>query len=84
MGGTPLRAHGVEAALASASEKAEILAAASMVSELDSPPADENASSEFRLHLAEVLIRRGRSDEGLSATLSNGTVAGDPVGCMEC
>ena len=58
MGGTPLRAGAVEAALAGTSEKAEIMAAAAKVSELDAPPADENASSEYRLHLAEVLIGR--------------------------
>ena len=58
MGGTPLRAHAVEAALAGASEKAEMMAAAAKVSELEPPPADENASSEYRLHLAQVLIRR--------------------------
>ena len=58
MSGTPLRAGAVEAALAGASEKAEIMAAAAKVSELDAPPADENASSEYRLHLAQVLIGR--------------------------
>ena len=58
MGGAPLRAGAVEASLTGASEKAEIVAAASKVSELEPPPADENASSEYRLHLAEVLIRR--------------------------
>ncbi len=58
MGGTPLRAGGVEAALTGASEKAQILAAASKVSELETPPADENASSEYRLHLAQVLSAR--------------------------
>ena len=58
MGGTPLRAHAVEAALTGSSEKAQILAAASKVSELETPPADENASSEYRLHLAQVLIAR--------------------------
>ncbi len=62
MGGTPLRAHAVEAALVGVSEKAEIMAAASKVSELETPPADENASSEFRLHLAEVLIRRALAE----------------------
>lgn len=58
MGGTPLRAHAVEAALAGTSEKADMVAAAAKVSELEAPPADENASSEYRRHLAEVLIRR--------------------------
>ena len=58
MGGTPLRAPGVESALTGASEKAQILAAASKVSELETPPADENASSEYRVHLAQVLIAR--------------------------
>lgn len=58
MGGTPLRAHAVETALTGTSEKAQIRAAASKVSELETPPADENASSEYRLHLAQVLIAR--------------------------
>ena len=58
MGGTPLRAGAVEAALVGASDKAGITAAAARVSELEPPPADENASTEYRVHLAEVLIRR--------------------------
>ena len=58
MGGTPLRAHAVETALVGTSEKAQILAAASKVSELETPPEDENASSEYRLHLGQVLIAR--------------------------
>ena len=58
MGGTPLRAGAVEAALVGASDKAGITAAAAKVSELEPPPADENASTEYRVHLAEVLIRR--------------------------
>lgn len=55
MGGVPLRASGVEEALAGGESLAD---AAARVSEIGTPPADENASSDFRLHLAEVLIRR--------------------------
>ena len=74
MGGTPLRAGGVEAALTGASEKAQILAAASRVSELEMPPEDENASSEYRLHLAQVLIARAVAEAG-------GGARGEAGGC---
>lgn len=58
MGGTPLRAPAVEEALGGAGDEASVKSAASAVAELDAPPADENASSDFRRHLAGVLIRR--------------------------
>ena len=55
MGSTPLRAHGVEAALA---EGAAPEAAAGYGAEGTEAPADLNASSEYREHLARVLVRR--------------------------
>lgn len=58
MGGTPIRAAAVEEALAGAGDEAAIAEAAARVRELDAPPSDEQASAEYRRHLAEVLIRR--------------------------
>ena len=58
MGPVPLRPSAVEEALAGAESEGDIAAAAALVETIGTPPADENASSEYRLHLAEVLIRR--------------------------
>lgn len=58
MGGTPLRATAVEQALLGSTDPDGVAAAAAKISEIGTPPADENASSEYRLHLAEVLIKR--------------------------
>lgn len=55
MGATPLRAGGVEAALA---EGATPEAAAGHAAEGTEAPADLNASSEYREHLARVLVQR--------------------------
>jgi aerobic carbon-monoxide dehydrogenase medium subunit len=55
MGPTPVRAHGVEEALASGSDPAS---AAERAAEGTSPPSDPAASAEFRQHLARVLTRR--------------------------
>ncbi len=55
MGTTPLRAAGTETAL---SEGASIEAASSRASDGIDPPSDLNASSDYRRHLAEVLVRR--------------------------
>jgi carbon-monoxide dehydrogenase medium subunit len=55
MGSTPLRAHAVEAALASG---ASIEDAAVKAAENTDPPSDLNATPEFREHLARVLVRR--------------------------
>ena len=55
MGETPLRAGGVEQALASGADPA---AAAEQVLEGTSAPNDALASSEYREHLAKVLTRR--------------------------
>lgn len=55
MGPTPLRAAGVEAALAGGASPEE---AAQLADEGLDPPADLNGSSEYRRHLAKVLVRR--------------------------
>jgi aerobic carbon-monoxide dehydrogenase medium subunit len=55
MGGTPVRATGVEQALAGGASAAE---AAEHAAEGTEPPADLNATPEFREHLARVLVRR--------------------------
>lgn len=59
MGGTPLRASGVEQALAGAeaSEQA-IAAAAEHAPEGTEPVSDTNASAEYRTELSKVLVRR--------------------------
>jgi carbon-monoxide dehydrogenase medium subunit len=55
MGSTPLRATGVEEALAAGSSPAE---AAERAAEGTQPPGDLNATPEYREHLARVLVRR--------------------------
>jgi carbon-monoxide dehydrogenase medium subunit len=55
MGSTPLRASAVETALAGG---ASIEDAAQAAAEGTEPPADLNASPEYREHLARVLVRR--------------------------
>ena len=55
MGATPLRAHGVEETLAGGGSPAE---AAARAAEGTSPPGDVSGSSEYRAHVAEVLVRR--------------------------
>jgi carbon-monoxide dehydrogenase medium subunit len=55
MGPTPLRARAAEAALAAGASAGE--AAARADADLE-PPSDVNASSEYRRHLARVLVRR--------------------------
>ncbi len=61
MGSTPLRATAVEEALAGGASAAD--AAARAAEGLD-PPADLNASPEFRAHLARVLVRRALEEAG--------------------
>ena len=59
MASVPLRADGVEAALRGQPATAENIArAAEQASEGTDPPADLNASSEYKRHLARVLTRR--------------------------
>jgi carbon-monoxide dehydrogenase medium subunit len=55
MGATPLRATAVEQALAGGASVAE---ASGHAAENTEPPADLNATPEFREHLARVLVRR--------------------------
>jgi len=55
MGSTPLRARGVEEALASGADAA---AAAARADEGADPPSDATASADYRRHLAQVLVRR--------------------------
>lgn len=55
MAATPLRARGVEEALAGGDEPAT---AAERAAEGTSPPSDPNGSAEYREHLARVLVRR--------------------------
>ncbi len=55
MGPTPLRARGVEQSLAEGASPAD---AAARASEGTEPPSDVSASSEYRTHLAQVLVRR--------------------------
>jgi aerobic carbon-monoxide dehydrogenase medium subunit len=59
MGSTPVRATGVEAALAGATAEAgAVAAAAEHAAEGTSAPADLSAQSDYREHLARVLTRR--------------------------
>jgi aerobic carbon-monoxide dehydrogenase medium subunit len=55
MGPTPLRARGVEDALAGGASPTD---AAAHAAEDTDPPADASASAEYRVHLARVLVRR--------------------------
>jgi carbon-monoxide dehydrogenase medium subunit len=55
MGPTPLRASGVERALACGADPD---GAAEAAAEGTSAPSDTNGSAEFREHLARVLVRR--------------------------
>jgi aerobic carbon-monoxide dehydrogenase medium subunit len=59
MGGTPLRARGVEDAIAEGASPAE---AAEHAAEGTEPSSDTAASAEFRMHLARVLTRRALLD----------------------
>lgn len=58
MAGTPIRAPAVEESLIGAADPGAIGAAAARVRDLPAPHDDEQASSVYRVHLAEVLIRR--------------------------
>jgi carbon-monoxide dehydrogenase medium subunit len=61
MGTTPVRAHGVEDALASGSSIAD---AAQRAVEGTEPPTDLNGGPEYREHLARVLVRRALEAAG--------------------
>jgi carbon-monoxide dehydrogenase medium subunit len=59
MGSTPLRAHGVEEALAGQPATADaVRAAAERATEGTNPPSDLNGDADYRRHLAGVLTRR--------------------------
>jgi carbon-monoxide dehydrogenase medium subunit len=59
MGSVPLRASALEAALRGQPANAESIArAAEQAAEGTDPPADLNASAEYKRHLARVLARR--------------------------
>jgi aerobic carbon-monoxide dehydrogenase medium subunit len=58
MGSTPVRASAVEAALAGASDRAAVVAAAQSASDGTSPPSDLGAQADYRQHLARVLTGR--------------------------
>jgi len=63
MGSTPLRAGTVEAALRGRPLDAQsIAAAAEQAAEGTEPPADLNASADYKRHLARVLTRRALED----------------------
>jgi carbon-monoxide dehydrogenase medium subunit len=57
-GPTPVRASGVEAALAGAGDAAAVKAAASRASDGTAPPSDLGGSADYRRHLAGVLTAR--------------------------
>ncbi len=59
MGATPVRARAAEEAIAGG---ASIDEAAALISQDRNPPSDHAASSEFRMHLAEVLGRRALNE----------------------
>ena len=69
MGSVPLRASAVEEALRGQSASAESIArAAEQAAEGTDPPADLNASAEYKRHLARVLTRRALEEaSGLAA-----------------
>src|SRR5438132_3119993 len=59
MDSKPVRASGVESALAGASaDAASLAAAAGHAAERTNPPSDTNGSTEYRTELAKVLVRR--------------------------
>ena len=58
MGATPLRAHAAEAAWAAGADPGAV------ADEGTDPPSDTNGSSDFRRHLAQVLVRRAVEQAG--------------------
>ena len=64
MGPVPLKASAVEQAVAGGASASE--AAAHAADGLE-PPSDLNASSEYRVHLAQVLVRRALEEAGAAA-----------------
>ncbi len=63
MGSTPLRASATEAALRGGGlDAASIAAASEQAAEGTSPPADRNASADYKRHLARVLTKQALTD----------------------
>lgn len=63
MGSTPLRASATEAALKGGGlDAASIAAAADQAAEGTEPPADRNASADYKRHLARVLTKQALTD----------------------
>jgi aerobic carbon-monoxide dehydrogenase medium subunit len=63
MGSTPLRASATEAALKGGGlDAASIAAAAEQAAEGTEPPADRNASADYKRHLARVLTKQALTD----------------------
>jgi carbon-monoxide dehydrogenase medium subunit len=63
MASVPLRATAVEEALRGQELSPEkIAAAAEQAADATNPPADLNASAEYKRHLARVLVRRAIQD----------------------
>jgi len=58
MGSVPVRASGVESALAGASDLAAVRAAAQSAADGTNPPSDLGAKADYRQHLAKVLTGR--------------------------
>ena len=58
MGSVPVRASSVEAALAGASDRAAVQAAAQSAADGTAPPSDLGAQADYRQHLARVLTGR--------------------------
>jgi carbon-monoxide dehydrogenase medium subunit len=63
MGSTPVRASAVESAVAAGAGASD---AAAHAADGLTPPADLNASADFRRHLAQVLVRRALEEAGVS------------------
>jgi carbon-monoxide dehydrogenase medium subunit len=78
MGSVPLRASALEAALRGQPANAESIArAAEQAAEGTDPPADLNASAEYKRHLARVLARRALEQAaGLSSGVCDFCAAG--------
>jgi carbon-monoxide dehydrogenase medium subunit len=57
-GPTPVRASAVEAALAGATDRAAVKAAAARAADGTAPPSDAGGSAAYRQHLAQVLTAR--------------------------
>ncbi len=63
MGGRPLRAAAAEGALRGQSiDQATVAAAAALAAEGTDPPADLNASADYKRHLAQVLTKRALAE----------------------